>query len=72
MFLTDWKLDTNKKYPFSAVSSSSNIDMIIADDIKFLQKFGNLTSDKYDHRSEGYLRWNEDNTLLENVTRQVM
>jgi hypothetical protein len=72
MFLTDWKLDTNKKYPFTTVSSNNNIDMIIAGDIKFLQMFGNLVSKKYAYRSEAYHRWNEGHTILENVTGQVM
>ena len=45
MFLTDWKLNA-KTYPFPAVSSKDNMDIIIANDIEFLQRFGNLASKK--------------------------
>lgn len=55
MFLTDWKLDA-KTYPFPAVSSKDNTDIIIADDIEFLQRFGRLASESHQYKSGGFMQ----------------
>ena len=61
-FLNEWKVNRKATYPFPAISPEDNT---ITGDIEFLLKFGKLATEKYYHKSEGYMRKDEEGNYVD-------